>query len=54
MKTFEIYWDDLTQEAKDRHKELYHGNIELAPLAIVELEEEADNIYINKLCQKGT
>lgn len=52
MKTFEIYWDDLTQEAKNRHKELYHDNIELVPIAIIELEEEVDNLYTKKLCQK--
>jgi hypothetical protein len=52
MKNFEIYWDDLTQEAKDRHKELYHDNIELTPIAIVELEEEIDNFYKKRICQK--
>lgn len=53
MKTFEIYWDDLTEEFKERHKELYHDNIELAPIAIIDLEEEVDDFYTNKTCQKG-
>ena len=38
MKQFEIYWSDLTKEAKERLQELYHENIELAPLAIIDLE----------------
>ena len=40
MKTFEIYWDDLNASAKKRLKELYHENVDLTPLAIVELAEE--------------
>lgn len=43
MKTFEIYWDDLTEESKERLKELYHDNIELAPIAIIDLEEDDDD-----------
>jgi hypothetical protein len=40
MKSFEIYWSDLSEEAQERLKELYHDNIELSPLAIVDIEEE--------------
>ena len=40
MKTYEIFWDDLTEEAKERLKEMYHENIDLAPIAIIEIEEE--------------
>ena len=43
MKTFEIYWDDLTQECQER---LYNflggcnGNYDVIPLAEFEEEEE--------------
>jgi len=39
MKTYEIYWRDLTIVAKERLKELYHSNIDLTPLAIIDIEE---------------
>ena len=29
MKSFEIFWDDLTEEAKERLKELFENNYEL-------------------------
>lgn len=37
MKSFEIYWSDLTDDARKRLKELYHENVELSPLAIVDI-----------------
>lgn len=40
--TFEIYWDDLTPKAKTRLQDLYHENINLAPIAIIELDESID------------
>ena len=40
MKSFEIYWEDLNEEAKTRLKDLYHDNIDLSPLAIIDVEEE--------------
>ena len=40
MNSYEIYWDDLTEDAQERLAELYHDNIELSPLAIVDIEEE--------------
>jgi len=40
MKTFKIYWHDLNKEAQERLKELYHDNIELSPLAIIDIELE--------------
>ena len=47
MKTYEIFWDDLTEEAKDRLSPLYHDNIALAPLAIIETEGmEIEPIYL--------
>jgi len=39
MKRYEIYWNDLTEEAQTRLKTLYHDNIALSPLAIVDIEE---------------
>ena len=42
MLSFEIYWDDLTDEAKTRFiKEGFKtdDNIDLSPLAIVDIEE---------------
>lgn len=40
--TFEIYWDDLNEEAQERMKALWHGNINITPLAILDiaLDEE--------------
>jgi hypothetical protein len=40
MNSYEIYWSDLTPEAKERLHKLYHDNIDLLPLAIVDIEEE--------------
>jgi len=40
MITHEIYWDDLTPETQERLKKVYHENISLSPLAIIEIEEE--------------
>jgi hypothetical protein len=41
MKTqvYEIYWEDLTPEARKRLEGLYHDNIDLSPLTIIEIEE---------------
>lgn len=41
-RQYEIYWDDLTEEAQARLKGLYHGNIELCPLAIIDIESEEE------------
>ena len=35
----EIYWNDLTKSAKFRLKDLYHKNIDLSPLTIIEVKE---------------
>ena len=40
MTQHEIFWDDLTPEAQERLKDLNRGNIDLSPLAIIEVEEE--------------
>ena len=39
-KTYKIYWHDLNEDAQERLKEVYHENIELAPLAIIDIEQE--------------
>ena len=40
MQQFEIYWDDLTEDGEEKLKDLYHENIDLSPIAIINLEEE--------------
>lgn len=40
MQNIEIYWDDLTDEAKERLHLLNHDNVDLSPIAIVNIEEE--------------
>lgn len=40
--SYEIYWDDLTNEAKKRLVELYHENIDLSPIAIIDIENEQE------------
>ena len=54
MAQFEIYWDDLTDEAKERLSDLYHGNIDLAPLAIIEVDDEKseDIEYIKSILKE--
>jgi len=48
MKTFEIMFDDLSEEAQRRFlqfqglEDTADGNFEICPIAIVELEEEED------------
>ena len=39
MKTYEIFWNDLNNEAKEKFKDLYHENIDLSPIAIIERDE---------------
>lgn len=40
MKSYEIYWEDLNDDAQERLKDLYHENIDLSPLAIIDIEDE--------------
>lgn len=40
MKQFEIYWHDLNEEAQERLKDLYHDNIDISPLAIIDVEDD--------------
>ena len=43
MKTYEIYWNDLTDDAKRKLSGLNHENVELTPIAIVEnMDEDED------------
>lgn len=44
MKTYEIHWEDLNDEAKERLKDLYHENIELSPLTTIDIEDEEDDV----------
>jgi hypothetical protein len=43
VKQYKIWWTDLNEEAKERLKDLYHENIDLAPLAIIDIEDEDTN-----------
>lgn len=47
-RMFEIYWDDLTDEAKDRMNELWHENIDLSPIAIVDIEDPEEDSTGNR------
>jgi hypothetical protein len=48
MGTYEIFWDDLTEDAQERLKDLWHDNVEFSPLAIIEVEEEEDLIELEE------
>jgi len=39
---YEIYWDDLTKEAKERLKNLNHENVDITPIAVIELTTDED------------
>lgn len=39
MKSYEIFWDDLTEEAKERLAEVESGNNDI-PIAIIDIEDE--------------
>ena len=44
-KTIEIYWTDLNASARKRFKkDLWHENIDLSPIAVIELEEEYEPV----------
>ena len=40
---YEIWWDDLTPKAQDRLWALKHDNIDLSPIAIIDIEDEETN-----------
>lgn len=45
MLNFEIYFDDLSEDAQNRFRDagLWHENIDLAPLAIFEMDDEEND-----------
>ncbi len=44
MKTFQIFWHDLTEEAQERLQELYDDNYsDIIPIATIDIEEEEDD-----------
>lgn len=47
MKSFEIYWSDLSDEAQQRLQELYHEDVELNPLARIYIDQCPDDPSIN-------
>jgi len=42
MKSFEIFWSDLNEEAQERMREIYHENIDLSPIAILDIEDNEE------------
>lgn len=42
MKTFQIFWDDLTEEAQERLQELYDDNIDIMPIATIDIEDDEE------------
>jgi len=48
-KTYEIYWHDLNEEAQEKLKELFHENVDISPIAVVEVEENDHFIQDDKL-----
>lgn len=42
MAQYEIYWSDLTEDAQERLSGMYHDNIEMSPIAIVDIEDDDD------------
>ena len=42
MEQYEVLWDDLTEEAQKRLRDLYHENIDTSPLAIIDIQESED------------
>jgi hypothetical protein len=49
MTTYSIFWNDLTDTAKERLSVLYHENIDVGPIATIDIEDdiEDDNNYDN-------
>lgn len=40
MELYEIYWDDLTPEAQERLKKIYHQNMDTMPLTTFTIESD--------------
>lgn len=43
MANYEIFWSDLTEEAKDRLIDIFHENIVLSPIAIIEIDDKYED-----------
>jgi hypothetical protein len=43
MNTYEIYWSDLTPEAQEKLEDLNHENVELTPIAIINIADDDIN-----------
>ena len=45
IKRFEVFFDDLSKTAKDRFvfEGFYHDNIDDAPIAVIEIEDDTDD-----------
>lgn len=48
LKTYNIFWNDLNDDAKRKFKDLYHENININPIAIIDIEKENENEPSNK------
>lgn len=43
MKTFQIFWHDLTEEAQERLQELYDDNYsDVIPIATIDIEYDEE------------
>lgn len=42
MKTFQIFWDDLTEEAQERLQELHDDNFDIMPIATIDIEDDEE------------
>lgn len=42
MESYEIYWSDLTEEAQERLQGMYHENIDISPIAFVDIEDDVE------------
>lgn len=47
--TYEIYWDDLNMDAQIRLQSMYHDNIGISPLAIIEIEDEEPDTPMSRV-----
>ena len=43
MAQYGIYWSYLTEKAQDKLKGLYHENIDMSPIAIIDIEDEEED-----------
>jgi hypothetical protein len=43
MRSLKIYWNDLTDEAKKRLHLIDHENVDMSPIAVVDIEDLEEN-----------